>query len=212
MKPFKIDGILCVPTLIHYESKPAPTSDLFAENCTSLLEKLQVDLALGSEKGSLGSDEGRGARAIPRATGTWYSKSDTGFDGEEQPSEWKFCVQSHVHRDYKRLSRWFRANHKSIVLHCAGKMSSDPNETHAQATRTVNSISGRLSMGSTEESQHSSHACTSKQTSTVCTRRPRRPALRSHDSGGSHFSVNSTRTVRFEDDRRDDLTVISTSA
>lgn len=149
MKPFKIDGISCVPTLIHYESKPAPPSNLFAENCTSLLERLQVDLALDSEKGLLGSDEGRGARAIPRATGTWYSKSDTGFDGEEQSSEWKFCVQSHVHRDYNQLSQWFRANHKSIVLHCAGKMSSDPNETHAQATRTVNSISGRLSMGST---------------------------------------------------------------
>jgi hypothetical protein len=197
MKPFKIDGILCVPTLIHYESKPAPPSNLFAKNCTSLLERLQVDLALDSEKGLLGSDEGRGARAIPRATGTWYSKSDTGFDGEEQSSEWKFCVQSHVHRDYNQLSQWFRANHKSIVLHCAGKMSSDPNETHAQATRTVNSISGRLLMGSTEESQHSSHPRTSKQTSTVSTRRPRRPALRSRDSGGS---VNSTRTVRFEGD------------
>lgn len=200
MKPFKIDRILCVPTLIHYESKPTPSSNLFAKNCTSLFEKLQVDLALGSEKGLLGSDEGRGARAIPCVTGTWSSKSDTGFEGEQQPSEWKFCVQSHVHRDYNQLSQWFRANHKSIVLHCAGKMSSDPNETKAQATRIANSISGNLSLGPTEQSQYSSHACTSKQTSTVSTRRPRRPALRSRDSGGSHFSVNSTRTVHFADD------------
>jgi hypothetical protein len=185
-----MDGIFCVPALIHYNSRPASSSNTFAKNRTSLFEKLEVDLALGLE-------EGAGARAFLPTTGTWSSESDTGFDGENQPSEWKFSVQSHVHRDYKQLSQWFRANHKLVVLHCVGKMSSDPNETHAQATRTVNSISGRVSMGSTEESQHSRHPRTSKQTSTVSTRRPRRPALRSRDSGGS---VNSTRTVRFEND------------